>query len=227
MVSALEVSRNAPKKPVDECDRFPERLQSVIDRMVSSSSVVRLYDICCFSHQYDRLFVTFPAAFRYYINMGEFTDFYRRYQQALLNYMVRLTADPTLAMELVQESFTRCLSRYGRRKSSRVLLFKIARNAFIDEIRRQKHFTGLNEEEHLSDKNLEKRLQIREEYKRVLAGMNRLDSREREVLAMIVSTDLTYREIAEITGLNETNLRVKVHRARVKLKQFLAQEEDI
>lgn len=159
--------------------------------------------------------------------MGEFTDFYRRYQQALLNYMVRLTADPTLAMELVQESFTRCLSRYGRRKSSRVLLFKIARNAFIDEIRRQKHFTGLNEEEHLSDKNLEKRLQIREEYKRVLAGMNRLDSREREVLAMIVSTDLTYREIAEITGLNETNLRVKVHRARVKLKQFLAQEEDI
>ncbi|KPJ79002.1 MAG: hypothetical protein AMJ54_00640 [Deltaproteobacteria bacterium SG8_13] len=158
--------------------------------------------------------------------MDDFTGFYRKYQQVLLNYLVRLTGDATLAMEIVQESFTRCLSRYGARRSNRVLLFTIARNAWIDEIRRQKRFTGLEEKEQPALENPEKQLEIRQEYKRVLAGMNRLEQGEREILAMSVSTDLTYREIAAVTGLNEPNVRVKVHRARVKLKQYLDQEED-
>ena len=158
--------------------------------------------------------------------MGDFTEFYRRYQHALHNYLVRMTGDPSMAMEIVQESFTRCLSRYGSHGSNRILLFTIARNALIDEIRRQKRFSGLKEEEHPAGGNPEKRLEIRQEYTRVMAGLDQLEKGEREILAMRVSSDLTYREIAAITGLNETNVRVKVHRARVKLKQFFDQEED-
>jgi RNA polymerase sigma-70 factor (ECF subfamily) len=157
--------------------------------------------------------------------MGDFTEFYRRHQHVLLNYLVRLTGDTALAMEIAQESFTRCLSRYGSGKLNRVLLFKIARNAWIDEIRRQKRFTGFKEEEHPAARNPEKHLQIRAEYQRVMAAMERLEQEEREILAMRVSTKLTYREIAAISGLNETNVRVKVHRARVKLKQLLDLEE--
>ena len=158
--------------------------------------------------------------------MGDFSEFYRRYRNALFNYLLRQTGDAPLAMEVAQESFTRCLSRYGPDRSNRLLLFKIARNALIDEIRRQKRYTELKEDEQEIGRNPEKHLQLREEYKRVLAGMNQLENVEREILAMIVSTDLTYREIADITGLNESNVRVKVHRARLKLKKFLDQEED-
>ena len=157
--------------------------------------------------------------------MGDFSEFYRKYRNALFTYLLRLTGNSPLALEITQESFARCLGRYGPDRSNRLLLFKIARNAWIDEIRRQRRFTQLTDEQQELGKNPEKRLQIREEYKRVLAGLNRLDKTEREILSMTVSTDLTYREIAEITGLSESNVRVKVHRARLKLKQFLAQEE--
>ena len=156
--------------------------------------------------------------------MNDFTDFYRRHRLALLNYLVHLTGNPALAMEIVQESFTRCLSRYGFQKSSRVLLFKIARNALIDEYRRQKRFSGLTGQERSAAGNPEKSFQIREEYVRVLAVMETLEREEREILAMRVGSDLPYREIAAITGLNETNVRVKVHRARFKIKQLLDQE---
>ena len=36
-----------------------------------------------------------------------------------------------------------------------------------------------------------------------------------------VSSDLTYREIARVTGTSEGNIKVRVHRARVKLKEMM------
>jgi RNA polymerase sigma-70 factor (ECF subfamily) len=51
--------------------------------------------------------------------------------------------------------------------------------------------------------------------------MQELEPEERDALSLVVSSDLSYREIARITGTSEGNIKVRVHRARVKLKRML------
>ena len=56
---------------------------------------------------------------------------------------------------------------------------------------------------------------------RVLAAMQKLAPQERDVLSLVVSSDLSYREIARITGTSEGNVKVRVHRVRVKLRKMM------
>jgi RNA polymerase sigma-70 factor (ECF subfamily) len=62
---------------------------------------------------------------------------------------------------------------------------------------------------------------VREEYRRVLGAAGQLEKDERDLLALVVSGDLSYREIASICSISEANVKVKVHRARLKLKEIL------
>jgi len=57
--------------------------------------------------------------------------------------------------------------------------------------------------------------------RRVLAAMQKLAPKERDVLSLVVSSDLSYREIARVTGTSEGNVKVRVHRARGKLRKML------
>lgn len=66
---------------------------------------------------------------------------------------------------------------------------------------------------------------VREEYRRVLQAMQQLNEEERDVLSLALNGDLSYREIGELTGTSEGNVKVKVHRARAKLKKILQGEE--
>ena len=45
------------------------------------------------------------------------------------------------------------------------------------------------------------------------------------ILSLVVSSGLSYKEIAELTGTNETNIKVKIHRSRLKLKKILRKGE--
>jgi len=56
--------------------------------------------------------------------------------------------------------------------------------------------------------------------------MQKLKKDQRDLLALTVSSDLSYREIANIFGISETNVKVKVHRARTLLKEFLQIGDD-
>jgi len=104
------------------------------------------------------------------------------------------------------------------------LLFKIARNALIDHTRRINRDDSLGET--LQDPSIgtERLLMIRQEYQTVFSAIRQLEITEREILTLASDGDFSYREIAELTGTSEGNVRVKVHRARKQLKKILQQE---
>ncbi|MBN4058763.1 hypothetical protein JYT18_00875 [Desulfocapsa sp. AH-315-J15] len=45
------------------------------------------------------------------------------------------------------------------------------------------------------------------------------------MLSLVVSQDLSYKQIAEMTGTSEANIKVKIHRSRLKLKEILRKGE--
>jgi len=134
---------------------------------------------------------------------------------------MRTTGDYYLAGDILQESFTRYLEKYGETWQNPALLFTIARNAVVDGHRKQRRESPLFDEPEIARPNPETQVLVREDYRRVLAAMQKLAPEDRDVLSLVVSSDLSYREIARITGTSESNVKVRVHRARLKLRKMM------
>jgi RNA polymerase sigma-70 factor (ECF subfamily) len=136
-----------------------------------------------------------------------------------------MTGDYHLSGDIMQESFTRYFEHYGQ-EDTPSLLYTIARNTFFDHIRREKRSSLVENRQDESYVDHERVLIVREEYRRVLLALQKLEEDERDILSLILSSDLSYREIATIAGISEANVKVKVHRARVKLKKMLEGDEN-
>lgn len=154
--------------------------------------------------------------------MDEYGLFYRNWKGKIFNYLTRLSGNHSLAGEIMQETFTRHLAHYGEANRDIPLLYRIARNLFMDEMRETSklHEAGETKGQEPSI-DQDHYLMIRSEYRRVLEVMKFLNADEREILALVVGEDLSYREIADILGISEMNVKVKVHRARLNLREKL------
>ena len=152
--------------------------------------------------------------------MNNYDGFYRKNKDRLFAYLLRMTGDYHLACDLVQESFTRYLKSYNR-FNNRALLYTIARNAALDVIRKQKTElldTGGHED---PIKNPERQVMDRQAFNRVLIAMEQLATPDRELISLVATADLTYCEIGSILNISEANVKVRVHRARMKLRKVL------
>jgi len=149
-------------------------------------------------------------------------EFYEDHKGKIFSYLMRMTAgDYDLSQDIMQESYTRYLEHYGAENPSLSLLYAIARNALIDHERRMRGREVVREEYRDDSGNQEHSFMVREEYRRVLSGFRGLEKDEKDILTLVVSGDLSYRQIASIVGMSEANVKVKVHRARIKLKRIL------
>ena len=150
---------------------------------------------------------------------------YRENRERVLRFLLHLTGDVELARDLVQETFARYLSRYGRDSEQPGLLFTIARNAGLDALRRRR--TSPLPERETADprRDPEHQLIDRQELDRVLAAIRRLDDTDRQLVALLATGTFSDREIGRLLDLSETNVKVRVHRARLKLKALMAEGE--
>ncbi len=158
--------------------------------------------------------------------MEQYETFYQKHKTQIFNYLMRMTGEYYLASDILQESFTRCLEHYGKRPPSLALLFTIARNALFDSFRLQRRNRPLADEPSTGTVNQEQQLLIRDEYRRVLKAMQELSEDEREILALAITDGLSYLEIAAIVGISIGNVKVKVHRSRLKLRESLSKGDE-
>lgn len=154
-------------------------------------------------------------------NMEKFGSFYKDHNKTLFMYLMRMTGDYYLASDIMQESFVRYLERYGKQEPRAALLFAIARNAVFDHSRRKGRHTYATGDSIEWNQSQENELMVRQEYRRVIKAMHKLKEDERDILALAISDGLCYREISSIVGISLENVKVKIHRIRMKLKKFL------
>ena len=166
--------------------------------------------------------VTFLGRQRYGINVNDYDDFYKKHKDKLFAYLLRMTCNYHLACDLVQESFTRYLDRYKNNRASRPLLYTIARNAAMDAMRKQKPESTDAGDREDPRKNPEQRMIDRQAFESLLAAIKKLSPPDRELISLVATADLSYREIGCVLNISESNVKVKVHRARTKLREILA-----
>jgi RNA polymerase sigma-70 factor (ECF subfamily) len=157
--------------------------------------------------------------------MNRFRQFYIDYRDKLFGYLLRKTGNTHMAADLAQETFTRYMERYRNHEQSPALLFTIGRNLFYDQMRQHSRIIAHEDlvQEMVADQ--EELFIAREQSNKILAAMAQLGDEERDILALVVSSVLSYQEIADIRKCSVANIKVKVHRARQKLNKLLQEKQ--
>ena len=158
------------------------------------------------------------------MSMEKFRQFYNANREKLFGYLVRKSGNRTLAADLVQEAFTRYLERYRLRELSIGLLFTIGRNLLYDHARNCSQPAGSTVMPETTEIDEEQAYINREDSRLMLAALQQLDDDERDILAMAASSGMPYKEIAVVCGCSEASVKVRVHRARQKLRRLLPED---
>lgn len=158
---------------------------------------------------------------------GEIDQLVERYERPLLAYACRmLGGDWQGAQDAVQETFLR-LCREDRDKiASRVAawLFSVCRSRVID-MQRTNHATPIDASTvSVADASPDAAQLASDAEDKVHLNqlVDRLSPRQQEVLRLRLQAGLSYREIAEVTGLTIGNVGFHLHEAIRKLRDALA-----
>jgi len=158
--------------------------------------------------------------------VNTFKDFYNQQRRKYLAYLIRRSGDYHLGCDIMQESFIRLYEKYTVQDHTPQLLYTIGRNLVLDSLRKRKWDPSSLEDDDQPADSQEHDFMVRDEYRRVLAAMRHLQDDERDLLSLAVSSEMPYRELAQITGISEANVKVKIHRARKKLRAYLKAEKN-
>lgn len=164
-----------------------------------------------------------------------FALLYRRYERPVFAVLLRLGGQRALAEEWLQEAFTRvwlaASSHDSARGAVRSWIFAIALNTARSELARKRYRTrhvSLDETElELPDTTggeppLAARLDGQRQAGALAAALLELPDHLREVVVLRCTRELSFAEIAEVTGCPQGTLKARFHRATQALKRRLA-----
>ena len=151
--------------------------------------------------------VTKPLGIRYIGTVNALTEFYTRQRSNFLAYLIRRTGDYELSCDILQESFLRLFERYGAERLSPQLLYTVGRNLVIDRLRQRKVQTVSIDDHDCSNNQEEHQLLVREEYRQVLAAMSHLEDDERDLLSLLISSGMGYRDLRQLPDLPKPTSR--------------------
>lgn len=160
-------------------------------------------------------------------------------EKRIYNLCRRLTGNPEDAAELTQEAFLnawRGLGRFQGESSFSTWLYRLASNACIDFLRKEKRRQNLSMTVSLDDEEEarqvefpderytpERELERTEVRQAVAAGLERLTPEHRQVLVMREINGLSYAEIGAVLGLEEGTVKSRIARARNALRKVLTE----
>jgi RNA polymerase sigma-70 factor (ECF subfamily) len=155
-----------------------------------------------------------------------------RCRAEVVNVVYRMCGDAQLAEEASQEAFLRAwqhLSGYNPRYSFRAWVYRIAINAALDALRREKPVLDIDtvaEDDFvpagLKD-SLETTLESREQAGRVRRAVLALPAPSRSILVLREYGGLSYTEIASALGIPLGTVMSRLNSARGQLRQMLAE----
>lgn len=158
---------------------------------------------------------------------------FERYHKRIFNFLARMTMDRTVAEDLTQNVFVRMIKyRNSYREGSRFQswIYQVARNIFSDhyqEMRTRKHgFIDVEKIQGVMADPEETRI-VDEREELLHRSLARLEPEQRELLVLTRFQHMKYEEVATIMDTTVANIKVKVHRAIGKLREYYFEMEKI
>lgn len=144
------------------------------------------------------------------MNESAFLDLYARTAGPLGGYLRRLTRNPAVADDLLQDTYLRFLSQLrvpDDEAHRRNYLFRIATNLARDYFRRERR------QEPFDDQPVPS-VEPEQHHGDLWAVIGRLSPRDRELLLLAYVEGMTHKEISQVTGLMRASVKPLLFRAR-------------
>lgn len=178
-----------------------------------------------------------------YLDDGDqdaFRTLVERHQERIFGYLLGMVRDRDVANDLFQETFLRVIAAMQRQRGSYTQqgrwlgwVMRIARNAALDHLRRRKKWVDVTPDEEgdsywdrLPDEQpcADEQLHHAEEVEWLDACIERLPPEQREVVLLRHETDLTFREIAELTEVSINTALGRMRYALLNLRRMMGEE---
>jgi RNA polymerase sigma-70 factor (ECF subfamily) len=158
------------------------------------------------------------------VEKDKFLMLYNRHAEKLFNFIRWTTADSIASRDILQNVFLRVWNCSGSPEDEKECcrwLFTIAKHACVDHFRSAARFSRFRKEYNLESGND----RVYPEKFSVWKEVARLPETERSILYLHLKIGYTFREIAEMLSLNESQVRVKAFRSLRKLREKITLEE--
>ncbi len=154
------------------------------------------------------------------MTVSEYNKCVEQFSDNLFRFLLKNIRDEEKANDLVQDTFEKLWRKvenvnFAKAKS---YLFTTGYHTMIDLIRREKKQGNFDEVNPIKLSTDRQYTDLNEILHRAL---EQLPEQQRSVVLLRDYEGYSYREIEEITGLNESQVKVYIYRARVTLKKYL------
>lgn len=154
--------------------------------------------------------------------MQNIEEIYKEYFEVVNKYLFCLTKNSDIAEELTQETFYRAVKKIDKFKGEckvQVWLCQIAKNLWIDELKRNKRYADIETKDVEAKENTENLIILVNEKINLFKKMQNLDEKTKEVIYLRLTGDLSFKEIGDILNKSENWARVTFYRGKQKLKE--------
>lgn len=183
------------------------------------------------------------AAYLEQDDQDAFRTLVERHQERVFGYLMGMVRNREVANDLFQETYLRVIramrserGSYERQGRWLAWVMRIARNSALDHLRRRKKWRDVDDgEESFWERMPDEGPTADERYVRAQeAGMleeciDRLPPEQREVVLLRHETDLTFREIADLTGVSINTALGRMRYALINLRKMMSEavREDV
>lgn len=156
----------------------------------------------------------------------EYNQCVNQYADNVYRFIVKNLRHEEDARDIVQTAFEKLWRNRETVETdkSKSYLFTVAYNQMIDHIRKQKRiqlkeeFSENSRVQNPANPNLKKAL---------MDALNRLNETQKSLVMLKDYEGYSYEEISGIMGLNESQVKVYLHRARLTLRNYLVSPENL
>lgn len=155
----------------------------------------------------------------------DFDKIYQDYFQDIFYYLRSLSQDIHTAEELTQETFTKALQhieQYDGRKDMKAWLLTIAKHAYVDYYRKEKHCSANDSIEVFSDSEPQiiEKLMEKETAFQIHFFLHNMPEPYKEVFSLRVFGELSFEHIGKLFGKSASWARVTFYRAKQKILKY-------
>ena len=158
-----------------------------------------------------------------------FHELYQKYAQDVYRFAYWLCGNAQDAEDITSETFIRALTSNGEIKSETVkgYLLTIARNLAYKRSTREKRYVSM--ENDLAEDRDQPAVLVENSasLQTAMQFIQSLQETDRAALILRYQDDLSYEEIAGVLSISLAAAKVKVHRARLKLTEFMRAQEEL
>jgi RNA polymerase sigma-70 factor (ECF subfamily) len=143
-----------------------------------------------------------------------------KYSDRVFSYFIRFLGDRDEALNLTSEVFFKAfkgIKNFNEDKEFFPWLIKIARNEGINFMRKNKVYEEIETDKFTEENYFERDVMLED-------ALKKLNENDREILLLFYQQDLSYDEIANILNISLENVKVRIFRAKEKLRKLLYKE---